>query len=283
MNFRFVDAHVHFWDPARLHYPWLAGVPAIAMAQTPAVLAAEAGGRRPERIVFVQADCAPEQVLAEVEWVESLARDEPAIGGIVAAARLDQGAATQAALDHLAARPLVRGVRQLIQGERTAGFCTRAEFVAGVQSLARRGLSFDVCCRHDQLREVTELVRRCPETTFILDHAGKPPIARGEMEPWSRDLAALASLPNVACKLSGLVTEADHGAWTPAQLAPYVSQIVKRFGPRRVLFGSDWPVARLAATYARWLDVARESVSAFSAPERDAIFRLNALRLYRLT
>lgn len=282
MPLRYIDAHVHFWDPARLNYPWLAEVPAIAGRHTPETLLTEAAGHEPAQIVFVQADCVPEQAPAEVEWVESLARTEPRIAGIVAAARVDAGPATFAALDALAAHPHVRGVRHLIQGERTPGFCLRPEFVAGVQGLAARRLSFDVCCRSHQLADVAELVRRCPEVSFILDHAGKPPIARGELEPWARDLAALAARPNIVCKLSGLVTEADHGAWTPAQLAPFIARVLECFGPQRVLFGGDWPVVKLAAPYGRWLDVVQAAVAALPAADQDAIFLLNARRVYRL-
>jgi L-fuconolactonase len=282
MRLRYIDAHVHFWDPVRLNYPWLAEVPAIAGLHTPETLVAEAAEHSPEQIVFVQADCVPEQALAEVAWVESLARAEPRIAAIIAAARVDAGPATLAALDALAAHPHVRGVRHLIQGERMPGFCTRPEFVAGVQALAARRLSFDVCCRSHQLPDVAELVRRCPEISFILDHAGKPPIARGELEPWSRDLAALATLPNIVCKLSGLVTEADHVAWTPAQLAPFMARVLDSFGPQRVLFGGDWPVVKLAAPYRRWLDVAQAAAAALPAADQDAVFRLNARRVYRL-
>jgi len=281
MSAPFTDAHVHFWDRANLPYPWLAEVPAIAGRHTPETLAAEAGIAAPARIVFVQADCAAEHGLDEVRWVESLARTEPRIAGLVAHVPVDRPAALADWLAELSHHPLVRGGRRLIQGESDPGFCLRPEFVAGVQALARAGLSFDVCCRHHQLPEVIELVHRCPQTSFILDHAGKPALARRELDPWRAQISALATRPNVACKISGLVTEAAPN-WTGADLRPYVDHLLTAFGPSRLLFGSDWPVVKLAGPYRRWLEVAHELLSALSPAERDAIFHGNAGRVYRL-
>lgn len=281
MSFRYIDSHVHFWDPARLNYAWLAEVPSIQTTHTPENLASELGAPRLERLVFVQADCDAAQSLDEVAWVEQLVEREPRIGGIVAHARMDAGAETLAHLDRLAQRPLVRGVRHLIQGEKEPGFCVRAEFVAGVQALASRGLSFDLCCRAHQLPDVAELVRRCPEVSFVLDHAGKPPIAGGDLSAWERDIGIVAASPNVVCKLSGLVTEADHATWTPAQLRPVVERVCECFGPSRVMFGSDWPVVKLASSYTRWIETARSLLSALTDEERDAIFFRNVQRVYR--
>ena len=283
MSFRYIDSHVHFWDPARLNYAWLAEVPSIQTTHTPQRLDSELGAARPERLVFVQADCDAAQSLDEVAWIEQLAEREARIGGIVAHARMDAGAETLAHLDRLAQRPLVRGVRHLIQGEKESGFCVRPEFVTGVQALASRGLSFDLCCRSHQLPDVAELVRRCPEVSFVLDHAGKPPIAGGDLRAWEHDIGTVAASPNVVCKVSGLVTEADHATWTPPQLRPVVERVRECFGPSRMLFGSDWPVVKLAGGYVRWLDVARELLSALPAPDLDAVFHGNARRVYRLS
>ena len=277
----FTDSHIHFWDPGKLNYPWLAEIPSLNVRHTPGVLASEATAR-PARFVFVQAECARDRWLDEVRWVESLAVAEPRIAGIVAHAPMDAGVELPGLLAELKKHPLVRGVRHLIQGESDPEFCTRTAFVAGVQALGRDGLGFDLCCRHHQLPAVIELVRRCPQTAFILDHAGKPGIARRELDPWREQITTLAALPNVVCKFSGLVTEADPAGWTPDDLRPYAEHLLASFGSARLLFGSDWPVVKLAASYDRWLAAADSLLSSLSPAERNAIFHDNASRVYRL-
>lgn len=278
----FTDAHVHFWEPRRLPYPWLDAVPAIAGAHTPGELRAEAGVDQPEKIVCVQAECARDRWADEVAWVGELAAAEPRLAAIVAHAPIDAGARTTAALATLARVPLVRGARHLIQDEPDPGFCTRAAFVAGVRQLGAAGLTFDLCCRAAQLPAVAQLVRACPDTTFILDHAGKPDLRSGHLAAWRDHIAQLAALPNVACKFSGLLTEADPAADGAAVLGPVAAHLLATFGPGRLLFGSDWPVLKLATTYGRWLALARELWSALPAADQTAIFATNAARLYRL-
>jgi len=279
-DFAFTDSHVHFWDQQVLPYPWLAEVPAIAGRHTPEELRREASTGLPTQIVFVECG-AP--WLEEVRWVEQLAVREPRIAGLVAKLMVNEGAATVAGIAELQRHPLVRGVRHLIQHEPDPDFCARPEFIAGVQAVGAAGLSFDLCCFHPQLPAVIRLVRACPGTSFILDHCGKPGIKAGRLDPWREHIRELAALPNVACKLSGLVTEGDHGSWTAGQLQPYVAHVLAEFGPKRLLFGGDWPVAKLAAAYPRWLETARALVSHLSSSDQTAIFAGNARRFYRLS
>jgi len=279
MSFTFIDSHVHFWDQQVLPYPWLVEVPAIAGRHTPAELRAEAGAGLPAHIVFVECG-AP--WLDEVKWVEQLAAREPRVAAIVAKCMVNEGPATLAALAELKRHPLVRGVRHLIQHEPDPDFCARPEFVAGVRAVGAAGLSFDLCCFHHQLPAVIRLVQACPDTRFILDHFGKPGIKAGLLDPWREHIRALAALPNVDCKLSGLITEADHAAWTMDQLRPYVDHVLATFGPSRLLFGGDWPVAKLAGAYPRWLDTARQLVSRVPTEGQAAIFVGTARRVYRL-
>jgi L-fuconolactonase len=278
----FVDAHVHLWDGGRLPYPWLTDVPAIAGAHTPAELAREAGASLPEAIVFIEAAVAPARALDEVDWVEALAAREPRIAAIVAQVAVDRSAETEAALAALDGHALVRGVRHNLQDNADAGHCLRPEFIDGVRAVGARGWTFDLCVRHAQLPACTALVRACPETTFVLDHAGKPYVRGGVLDPWRANVAALARLPNAVCKLSGLVTEADPASWTPAALQPYVEHLLSCFGPSRLLFGSDWPVVKLAADYRRWLQTALDFLAPLSENERAAILSDNARRIYRL-
>jgi L-fuconolactonase len=282
----FIDTHVHCWDRTQVPYPWLDGFPSIAGRHTPAELRAELGDeggtRFPDKIVVVEGDCARARSLDEVAAIEALAAAEPAISGIVAFAPMDRGAETIAALDRLRARPLVRGVRHLIQGEADPDFCRRPEFIAGVRAAGERGLSFDICAKHHQLASVVDLVCECPGTQFVLDHAGKPNIRGQQLEPWRELITKLAWLPHVACKLSGLVTEADPAAWTIDDLRPYVEHLLARFGAHRLIFGSDWPVVKLASSYQHWLDTALELLAPLDAEDREAILSANAQRIYRL-
>ena len=180
-------------------------------------------------------------------------------------------------------RDRLRGIRMLIQAHLDEpGWCLREAFVDGVRGLAAMDLSFDLCLYHPQLAEATELVRRCPDVRFVLDHIGKPGIAAGLTEPWRTDLAALAALPNVWCKISGAVTEADHAAWTEAEVAPYVAHALAAFGYDRCMFGGDWPVCELATRYSRWVALVDAIVAGASAAERRRLYRDTAIEFYRL-
>ncbi|HZQ47370.1 MAG TPA: amidohydrolase family protein, partial [Verrucomicrobiae bacterium] len=277
-SMNFIDAHMHFWDRGLMPYTWLHEVPSIWERHTFENLRAEAGGELPEKVVFVEAG-APG--LAEVKWVEELARTEPRICGIVAKIFINEGAETTAAIAEFKKHPLVRGVRHHFEHD-ALDYCRRPEFIAGVRELSAAGLSFDICCKHPQLPAVIELVRSCPEVQFILDHGGKPGIRAGLMDPWREHIRTLSAMPNIVCKLSGLVTEANHQAWTVEQIRPYAEHLLETFGPTRLLFGGDWPVAKLACGYVKWLEVARGFVAKLSAEEQRAIFSGNAERVYRV-
>jgi L-fuconolactonase len=273
-----VDAHVHFWDPAALDYPWLAEVPPIERACLPDAYRAAAADVPVQRVVFVECNCLPEQGAREVAFVEGLVADEPRIGGVVAFA--DIAAHGAAALDALPPSPLVKGVRQNIQGQ-PAGYCLTPSFVEGVRGAGRRGLPFDVCVTHDQLADVLALVERCADTRFVLDHCGKPAIRSGLIDAWASDVTSLASHDNVVCKLSGLLTEAGAG-WRAADLAPYAEHVAAQFGPARLLYGSDWPVLTLAGRYDDWYAFTERLTADWSDGDRRAFYGENAVRVYGL-
>jgi len=277
-----VDAHVHLWDPARIDYPWLAGVPALNQAFLPADFSRAAGTTTVEKIIFVEAGCAAGLGLTEAEWISELARQEPRIKGIVAHAPLEKGRDARAGLAALAALPLVKGVRRLLQSESDVDFCLRPNFLAGVELLEEFGFSLDLCLRHEQLPGATELVRQFPRVTFVLDHLGKPDIRGRRPEPWSKDLQALAARPNIVCKISGLATEADHVHWQPADLEFYLARALELFGGERILFGGDWPVATLATSYERWVQTVRKAFSSTGEAGLARLFRTNAERIYHV-
>lgn len=276
-----IDSHLHFWDPAALSYPWLEELPALRRGFGPAELAPAAAGVPLQGAVFVECNCAPEQSLAEVEAVERLAAGEPGILGIVAFADLTAPEALGPRLDRLQAHPLVRGIRHNIQGT-APGFCLRPEFVEGVREAGRRGLTFDLCATHDQLADVVELCRLCPETRLVLDHCGKPAIRQRLLDPWRARIRELAALPHLWCKLSGLLTEADHRGWAEEELVPYAEHVADAFGTERLMYGGDWPVLTLAGTYREWYQFTRRFTGEWGAAERAAFYAGNALRCYDL-
>jgi L-fuconolactonase len=276
---KILDSHVHFWNPDHLKYEWLSEIPAINRSFLPADLPKQGKDWQVEKVVFVQADCIPEQSLDETKWVSGL--DPALVGGIVAFAPMELGDKVQAHLDALQDYPLVRGIRRLIQSE-ARGFSNAPEFVKAVHLLPQYGYSFDLCIKVHQFPDILDLVKQCPNVEFILDHIGKADIKAGIFNPWNEHIKALAEFPNVVCKLSGMVTEADHEHWTEADLWPYIEHVLSCFGAERTLFGSDWPVQRLAADYERWLRIAQECVGHFSANEQNLFFYKNAERVYKL-
>ncbi|GAB4459600.1 MAG: amidohydrolase [Armatimonadaceae bacterium] len=282
LAFPITDTHVHFWNPNELRYPWLAGNAKLNRPFLPADYTAACGAVAVERIVFVECGGPGDQAEAEANWVSELAQTDPWIQAIVAHAPLEQGQEVAPILERLAAKPWVRGIRRLLQGESEPGYALRPEFIAGVQLLPRYNLSFDICIRHHQLPDVIELVRRCPEVRFVLDHIGKPHIKAGMREPWQTNIQTLAGLPNVHCKVSGLVTEADRISWTDDDLRPYVEAVIGAFGWERVFYGSDWPVSTQAAEYPRWVAALDTLTAGCSEAEKRALFAENGARFYRV-
>jgi len=276
-----IDAHVHFWDPGGIHYPWLRSVPALDRAFLPSDYAAATDGTAITQLVFVEGNCRPEEAPRELEWVERLAQVEPRIAGIVAFADLTDPSARDRALEAVSSCPRVTGIRQNIQGQ-PAGFALQPAFVEGVRAVGRRGLTFDLCVTHEQLREVTDLVRRCADTRFVLDHCGKPAIRHGRLEPWRADMACLAAQENVCCKLSGLLTEAEPQRRRDEDLTPYAASVVECFGTERVLYGSDWPVLTLAGSCGDWYGFTERFTAGWTAAERRRFYADNAIRVYAL-
>lgn len=223
----------------------------------------------------------PEQAEEEVGFLVEVASREPRVRGIVGFANLLDERSRAGVLNRLRGTPSVVGVRHNIQGQ-PAGFALQPAFVRGVQEVGDHGLVFDLCVTAGQLNEVAELVRRCPRTTFVLDHCGKPAIREGDMESWSADLAVLAQQEHVACKLSGLLTEASPEQCTHEGLQPYASHALSCFGAARMLYGSDWPVCTLQGGVSTWRRLTERFTEALSPSERNAVYEGNATRIYGL-
>jgi L-fuconolactonase len=281
-DFSIIDAHVHLCNINTLKYSWTKDAPQLGRNLHPAHYFKAAGTVGIEKFVFVELAVDTPLQLAEAQWVQSLAATTPQLGAIVASAPLEKGVAVEADLLALKKLPLLRGVRRLLQGEADARFCLQPEFLAGVKLLAKHDLSFDICIYHHQLAGVIEMVKQCPDVRFILDHIGKPGIKAGLTQPWRDEMKALSRLPNVWCKISGVITEADHKTWTPAEVKPYVEHAIDCFGFDRAMFGSDWHVQELAGTYPQWLDIVDDVVSLASADEKHKLFRDTAKAFYRV-
>lgn len=283
-DFPIIDTHLHVWDPAQLAYPWLADLPAINKPHVLSDYNEHTAGVTVEQMVFLQCECDPAQYQQEAAWVSSLAAEDPRITGMVPWAPLEKGAAARDELAALVeANPLTKGIRRIVQFEDDPRFCLQPDFIAGVQLLADFNLSFDICTKGDaQMRSVIDLVRRCPDVKFVLDHIGKPMIDRREIQPWAGSLRDLAAMPNTWCKISGVINEAGDSPWTPADLHPYIHHAIDAFGTGRVMFGGDWPVLTLAATYADWITVFDEAISDLSPGDKVKLYHDNAVAFYRL-
>ncbi len=282
IDFPIVDTHLHLWDPSHLRYPWLDEIPMLNQPHLLADYARATGSVQVEKMVFLQCEADFSQFMDEAAWVTALAKEEPRIAGLVPWAPLEKGDAARDALEELAANSLVKGIRRIIQFEADPAFCLRPDFVRGVQALADYGLSFDICIDHTQLANTIQLVAQSPNVQFILDHIGKPDIKAQLLDPWRQEIEELAALPNVWCKISGLVTEADHANWSRADLKPYIDHVIAAFGFDRVLYGGDWPVSTQATTYPRWVETLAWAVGDASATERRKLFHDNAIAFYRL-
>lgn len=282
-DFPLVDAHVHLYDPDALDYPWMKGEPVLNSLHGSAEYSAAIGGVAVDKLVFVEVDVASGRHLDEAVWVEAAAQEDSRVQAITASMPLENGTAVEPDIAAFARMPRARAVRRLIQAHMDEpGWCLRPDFVDGAKLLAKYDLGFEICIFHPQMADAIELVRRCPEVRFILDHIGKPGIKDGLREPWWRQMRDLARLPNVICKVSGVVTEADHARWTYDQVAPYVAHAIECFGFDRVAFGGDWPVMELATRYPDWVAMVDRVTVGASAAELRKLFRDTAIDFYRL-
>ncbi len=282
LTFPIVDTHLHVWDPHYLNYPWLNG---NALLNKPYLLEdfnRACGPVSVGRMVFLQCEVDFAQFMDEAQWVDSLADQDSRLQGIVPWAPLEKGDAARPDLERLASYPRVKGIRRIIQFEPDLDFCLRPDFVRGVQALPDYGLSFDICVDIRHLANTIEMVRQCPDVQFILDHIGKPRIKDQEIDPWREQIKTLAGFPNVWCKMSGLVTEADFQTWTKEQLKPYIDHVITCFDFDRVIYGGDWPVATQASEYPRWVETLLWAVKDCSDSELKKLFHDNAVSFYRL-
>lgn len=281
-DFPIVDSHVHLCEPSRFGYGWTKNAPALNRQVLPDDFTKAAGPVRVDKFVFVEVDVDYPQHLGEAEWVQGLSRKDERLVGMVAALPLEKGKAIEGELVQLRENTVLKGIRRLIQNQPDPDFCIRPQFIDGLKLLAQHDLPFDICILHHQMPNVIKMVRSTPDVRFVLDHIGKPGIKAGVFDPWRQQLRELASMPNVHCKISGVITEADHKNWTREQLKPYIAHAVETFGFDRIMYGGDWHVLELASTYPEWVDIVDWVTEGATPEERRKLFRDNAIRFYRL-
>ena len=273
-----VDAHHHVWRLDRGDYGWL--TPALAAIHRDFSL----DDLRPllERVkvgatVLVQA--AP--TVAETEFLLEVARASAGlVRGVVGWVDLTAPDAA-ATLERLAQNPLLKSIRPMLQDIADPEWILRADVDAQLRVIEQLGLRFDALAKLPQLPALAQMIERHPDLPVVIDHGGKPSIADRDWEPWASEIAAIADHPHVACKLSGLVTEAGVG-WSPHALGAYVDHLLECFGPGRLLWGSDWPVVNLAGGYHRWARASDQLLARLTEADRSAIFGENARRFYGL-
>jgi L-fuconolactonase len=276
-----VDAHHHFWDPARADYPWMTDeLAAIRRAFGPDDLRPLLEATGIARTVLVQTLASLEE---SAEFLAT-AQEEPFVAGVVGWVNLRHpGVGDQIA--ELRAGPggeKLVGIRHQVHDEQDPEWLKRQDVRRGLSAVESAGLVFDLLVRTRELPAAVETVGARPGQRFVLDHIAKPPISSRRLEPWRARIRRLAELPNVVCKLSGLVTEADWKTWTVDDLRPYFREVVDAFGPKRLMFGSDWPVCLVAADYARVVATTQELVSDLSDEDRARIFGRTAIESYGL-
>lgn len=269
-----VDAHVHFWRIGRNDCAWPPpDLAAIHRDFLPEDWRREADAAGIDAAIAVQSQ--PSE--RDTAWLLELARDNARIAGVVGWTDLAARDASDR-IAALAAHPKLRGLRPMLQDLPDDGWVFSPSLTPAIEAMEAHDLCFDALVKPRHLPHLLRFAERHPALRIVIDHAAKPDIAHGEREPWRGQIAALAGLPNVSCKLSGLVTEA-RDAWRRDDLRPYVEHLFATFGPRRLLWGSDWPVVNLAADYSRWFNLA-DDLAGLAGDERAALFGGNAVRVY---
>ncbi len=273
-----VDSHHHLWEIGRFEYPWMAG-PGHVLHRTflPEDLKPWLDKNGVNETVIVQAN----QSVEEARWLLAHAEKHEFVAGVVGWVDL-RDPEVGLVLDDLAQIPWFKGVRHVWHDEPNDDWILQPEVIRGLKEVAARDLTYDFLTFPRHLRQIPEVLERVPGLRTVVDHISKPPIMRGELEPWRSDLRKVAKIPGVYCKLSGMVTEADLDNWTIEDLRPYVDAVIEMFGCGRLMYGSDWPVCTMAASYDRVFEAAQALLSGVSEDDRRAVFGENARQFYRL-
>jgi L-fuconolactonase len=273
-----IDSHQHFWHFASAEFGWIdEQMPVLRRDYLPGDLQPEIAKAGIDSVVTVQA----RQSLAETEWLLDLACEHPFISGIVGWVPLAETDAERH-LERLSQHAALKAVRHVVQDEPDDYFLKDDRFNAGVELLNRYGLAYDILIYDRQLPQAIEFVDRHSNQQFVLDHLAKPMVAQNLLQRWGMQIRELARRDNVMCKVSGLATQALPNDWTFDQIVPYLETVLEAFGPRRLMFGSDWPVCLLATSYGRWCQTVHRWAERLTSDECGWLFGESAIRAYRI-
>lgn len=275
---RIIDTHHHFWHYNTEEFDWIDdSMSTIRRSFLPADLKETLNAAGVEGAISVQA----RQIIEETTQLLDFAGDNDFLKAVTGWLPLaDQNIGDL--LDKYSRYQKFKAVRHVVQGEPDDNFILGKAFNNGIAQLEKFGLIYEILILEKHLPQTIQFVDQHPNTTFVLDHIAKPKIGENELSPWRENIIELAKRPNVSCKVSGMVTEADFNNWTPDQLQPYFDTVLEAFGPNRLLYGSDWPVCLVATGYQQWVQVVKNAFSTLSETEQAAIFHQNAERIYKL-
>ena len=274
-----LDSHQHFWRFNPVEYGWIDdSMSTLRRDFLPEDLAPLAAAQQIDGAVAVQA----RQTLEETDWLLALAQQHPSlVRGVVGWAPIASKGFPHI-LRRLCSNSTLRGLRHIVQAE-PDGFLLQPNFQRGIAALRDTGLVYDILITARQLPEAITFVDMHPQQAFVLDHIAKPDLRTLALEPWAAQIRDLARRPNVYCKLSGMVTEADWHNWTPTQIQPFYETVLEAFTPQRLMAGSDWPVCTVAASYERWWQTARSWIASLSETEQADILGVTAASVYKIT
>ena len=273
-----IDSHQHFWQVGRFEYPWLTRELGVLYRDyLPADLEPILKHNKVAETVLVQAS----NSLEETQWLLELADENEFIAGVVGWVDLKSPLVGQQ-LDRFLRHNKFKGVRHLVESEPLDDWLVQREVLTGLSVLEARKVPYDLLVHPRHLKYVPQIVEACPNLRMVIDHLAKPPIAKGTVDGWKAEFRELAKFPNLSCKLSGLVTEANHANWSVEDLRPFVSVALEAFGADRLIFGSDYPVCLLAASYERVIESFQALLSELSSESRDRVFATNASDFYKL-
>ena len=280
-----VDTHQHLWDLDRFSLPWTKEEKSLARSFRMSDYLQATKGLNIAQSVYMEVDVAPTQQEAEARYaIELCQRDDNPMAAAVISGRPSHERFREYILKFKDS-PYIKGLRQVLHVPSTPqGYCLDPKFVRGIQLLGERGLSFDLCMRSGELLDADKLVAQCPHTRFIVDHCGNMSVQETDparRKPWIEGMRHLADHDHAVCKASGIVASATPD-WTVKQIAPNIQFTLDTFGPDRVMFGGDWPVCTLRATYRRWVEALNEITQERSHAERRKLFHDNAVRFYGL-
>ena len=274
-----IDAHQHFWNYDPVEYDWISDeMQIIRQDFDPPLLKTVLQQNGIDGCVSVQARQSEEENNALIGY----AATHDFIKGVVGWVDL-RSEDIEHRLAHYSRFPKMKGFRHVLQGEADRALMLQSQFMRGISKLEKEGFTYDILIYPDQLQYVPALLGSFPNQPFVIDHIAKPDIKKGGLTGWKNDITRVATQENVYCKVSGMVTEADWQHWKKEDFYPYLDTVVEVFGTKRILFGSDWPVCLVAASYERWLNIVQEYFDPFSAHEQALLFGGNATTFYKLT